>query len=534
MSSRIIMIGTGIVLAFCTSGNSQMTGTSRTASPASTPVFSPDAINRTVESEDIVQPISMARDIIVPTSSATVAQPNTAANNTLREFYEESRSAQLIDALFGTKPLLSPLRGRDVGSTGLQSSVGGQLRYRYMDERNRLRPQGNVRRNTYSLWRFTPFAEVGNDRLRAYVQAIDAASFGEDLPPVPIDENRADLLQYYLDLGLFDLDGQPLHLRYGRQFLKYGSQHLVSPLGWANTFRNFEGTRVYYENETWALDGFAVQPVNGAGGAIPHPFSRDIADQSVWFSGLYASYKNAPYGAFDFYWMWLNEDERKLNRQDGRRHTIGLRYAGKNAVKDAMGNVDHTLFWDVDGAWQFGEDNFQNGGRNQDVFAGFVFAESGITMNRLPWQPTLKGLFWWGSGDSNPNDGNVNTLTTLFPFGHYYWGLIDNFNGANLLDYSVQTSLKPNNKLTYAAAWHWFDKANRNDHIYNVAGAPLGPLGGPRNIGHELDLTATYAYSPNLSLQLGYFWFWYGDAVDKTALARRDAQQFYFMATWGY
>jgi hypothetical protein len=439
----------------------------------------------------------------------------------------------LIDAIFGDKPLLNSLRSRDVGIADLRASVGGELRYRYMDERNRLRPQGNLRRNTYDLWRFTPVAEIGNDRVRAYVQAIDAVSFGEDLPPVPIDENRSDLLQYYLDLGLIDVDGKPVRVRYGRQFLKYGSQHLVSPLGWANTFRNFEGTRAYWENEAWAIDGFAVQPVNGAGGAVPHPFSRDIPDQSVWFSGVYAAYKKAPYGNFDLYWMWLNEDEPKFSRHDGRRHTVGMRYAGKYAFHDC-GTPAHTLFWDAEAALQFGEDSFQSGGAGQDVFAGFVAAEAGLTLNRIPWQPTVKGLFWYGSGDGNPTDGKINTLTTLFPFGHYYWGLIDNFNGANLFDYSVQFSVKPTKKLTLTAAWHWFDKADANDFVYNIVGAPLGTLGGDRTIGHELDLVANYAVSPNLSFQLGYFWFWYGDAINNGPLSRSDAEQFYFQTTWGF
>ena len=96
-----------------------------------------------------------------------------------------------------------------------------------MDERFRLRPQGNVRRSTYNLWRFTPFVEVGNDRFKARVQAIDASIFGEDIPKVAIDENRTDLLQYYVDLAVTDIGDNPLHVRYGRQFLKYGSQHLI-------------------------------------------------------------------------------------------------------------------------------------------------------------------------------------------------------------------------------------------------------------------------------------------------------------------
>jgi len=539
MSLRLLAIGAGIAVAFCSSANAQSIERHPSEPYATDSHFSLDALDRQVDDGALVRPASASRTANVdadcvgpPPNSCTECRLSLRERAPVRGANDDDGS--LIDAIFSDKPLLHSLRNRETDVWGLKTSVGGELRYRTMDERNRLRPLGNLRRDTYSLWRFTPFAEIGNDRFRAYVQAIDAASFNEDIPPAPIDENRSDLLQYYLDLGLFDVDGKPLRVRYGRQFLQYGSQHLVSPLGWANTFRNFEGTRAYYDNGTWSVDGFAVQPVNGAGGAIVHPRSNDIPDQSVWFSGVYSSYKKAPFGVFDAYWLWLNEDEPKRILHDGRRHTIGLRYAGKHAVKDECDDLRHTLFWDIDGGWQFGEDTFQNGGAGQDVFAGFVAAEAGLTLNRIPWQPTVKGLFWYGSGDGDPNDGKINTLTTLYPFGHFYWGLIDNFNGANLLDYSVQFSVKPTKKLSWLVAWHWFDKANRDDHIYNIVGAPLGPLGTDRNIGHELDLLATYAVSPNLSVQLGYFWFWYGDAVNNTALDRRDAQQFYVMATWGF
>src|SRR5690606_13763601 len=115
------------------------------------------------------------------------------------------------------------------------------------------------------------------------------------------------------------------------------------------------------------------------------------------------------------------------------------------------------------------------------------------------------------------------------------WGLLDNFNGANLLQYGVQGTIKPHKKLTLLTAWHWFDKANKEDFIYNIAGANLGGPTNNRNIGHELDLIGTYAVNANLQVQMGYSWFWYGDAVDEqAALARDDAHQAYFMTTWGW
>ncbi len=342
----------------------------------------------------------------------------------------------------------------------LKYSVGGELRYRYMDEINRLRPLGELRRDTYQLWRFTPFVEVGNDWIKGYVEAIDAPIFNEDLPKLPIDENRTDLVQYYLDVKLLEFDGDPLRFRYGRQTLLYGAQHLISPLGWSNTYRTFEGGKAYYTSSDWNVDAFSVRPSNGAASAqVFRPTSFDIANQDILFSGVYATYKKAPNGVLDLYWLWLNVDEQVLTDIDGNRHTIGARYAGSKPVKDGD-KVLATWNWDLESAFQFGEDDFRSGGRDLNVSAGFVSTIGGVTLNDIPWSPSIKGVFWWGSGDRNPNDGQIHTVTTLYPLGHAYWGLIDNFNGANLLDYSIQLAAKPTKKLTLGCDWHWFDKAS--------------------------------------------------------------------------
>lgn len=431
------------------------------------------------------------------------------------------------------EPLLQCLRKQPLFGDWTYS-VGGEFRYRYMDEQNRLRPQGTVR-DTYNLFRITPFFEIGNKWVTGYVQAIDASIFDNEIPPLPIDRNRADLLQYYLDFNLWDGDGSTLRFRAGRQFLQYGSQHLVSPLGWANTYRNFEGFRLYYQSTTWDIDAFAVRPVNGAAVASQYrPTSHDVPDASVWFTGIYASRKGFAGGALDLYWLWNKEDEALLNRQDGNRHTFGARYWGTKPLPDVL-PTKITGTWDAEGAWQVGEDNFLVAGPKRDVGAGFVSTIGGLTFADLPWTPGLQGLFWWGSGDNTPGTGNISTLTTLYPFGHFYWGFLDNFNGSNLLDYSLQATVKPYKKLTFLTAWHWFDKAARGDAIYNVAGAPLGGASTSRHIGQELDLIGTYQVNPNLQVQLGYSWFWYGQAVDQQpTLVRDDAHQFYLMTTLGF
>ena len=438
--------------------------------------------------------------------------------------------------LFSDEPLLGFLKDQPIGDCWT-ISLGGELRYRYMNETDRLRP-GGPGQSTYDLWRFTPHIELKRgDAFTAYVEAIDASIFNEELPVTGIDENRSDLLQVYGDFKIAEGEDGILRGRVGRQFLNYGSQHLVSPLAWSNTFRNFEGVRLYYSSPDWDIDAFATRPVNEATGNFSRRTSRDKADQSKWFSGVYSTWKGTENQKLDLYWIWADEDTDKLNRIDGNRHTVGARWEGKHAVKDCD-RVVGTWNMELEGAYQFGEESF-NTGINQDIQAGFVSAILGYTWNDVAWTPSVKGLFWYGSGDDDPTDGDNNTVSTLYPLGHAYWGIIDNLDGQNLLDYSLQGSVKPSSKLTLVSALHLFQKTTSSDPIYNVAGAPFPGSATPgttdKDIGTEVDIIATYQATKNLQLQAGYSWFFYGDAVTQDpAINRDDADFFYFMSTLNF
>lgn len=440
--------------------------------------------------------------------------------------------------LFSDEPLLPGLKNQDLVE-GWKYSAGAEFRHRYMDERNRLRPLGETARDTYHLYRFAPWVELQHELVTLYVQGIDAENFEERLPPVAIDVNRTDLLQYYFDLNLLDLEeGGQLRLKGGRQFLLYGSQHLVSPLAWANTYRNFEGLKLSYTDEFWTVDGFVVKPVNGAASFLQfHPYSRDEWDASQTFSGVYATYKKLPHGTLDLYWLWLAEERDLPTRLEGNRHTIGARLAGKQPFFSEEASLQGVLLtWDLEGAYQFGRDRVFSGTK-LDVSAGFVSLLGGFEFTELPWTPGLGGIFYWGSGDHDPTDGTNGTFTTLFPLGHAYWGQIDNFSGANLQDFGAQATLKPTKRLTLNAQYHFFNKDQATDAIWNIAGAPLGNLVTPEtDVGQELDLVATMQFNKNLQVQAGYFWFWYGEAVSRNAgiAPREDAQQFYVMTTWQF
>jgi hypothetical protein len=455
-------------------------------------------------------------------------------------FGEELKNMPLFDA--GCEP------------SGLTLSFGGEIRHRHMNEDNRLRPGGPAQTD-YDLWRWRNYLDLKyNDQARVYIEMIDASIFGLDAPALvtAIDKNRWDIQNVFFDWKIAERDDKPVYFRYGRQELLYGvpsavspSQQLLSPLDWGNTRRNFEGFKIISKGTDWDVDLFAVRPVNsanptggvggrpavGAAAAVNVWDNRfDHPDFSRWYSGMYSVYRGIQDNTFEPYYIWLQTDSDKHapGWADGNRHTVGMRWTMTKPIKDETDQPWIVFVTDTEGAYQFGKDN------GLDVQAGFFTTKIGSTFSQMPWTPQLTFIYYWGSGDRNAADGTTNTFNVLAPLGHAYWGIIDNFSGQNLNDLALQTTIKPHAKLTGVAAMHWFSLVSNADTAYNVAGGPVAPIGGGKDLGQELDLIGIYSYSPNFDVQVGYSWFWYGSRFNGSALTPGDATQFYVQTSFRY
>jgi hypothetical protein len=411
----------------------------------------------------------------------------------------------------------------------LTISTGGEIRHRYMNEDNRLRPGGPVHTD-YNLWRWRHYIDAKYGDFRVYFEGIDASSFGSIAPDQPIDVNRWDILNLFVDVHLFDGDLGSHTFRYGRQELLFGRQRLVSPLDWANTRRNFEGGRYMLKGSDFTLDGFLVRPVNSATGFNPVALNDNRFDQpnyDVWFGGIYYSYTGMKNTVIDAYWLLLDTRIQDPARPDGERHLLGSRWSHLRPITDGCGNELRVWDFDMEGGFQFGNDN------NEYVTAGFFTAIAGHTWKQARWTPRLAGLFYYGSGDRQPGSGHDNTFNTLFPLGHAYWAISDNLAGQNLYDWSVQADIRPTKKLAVTSALHWFALASDGDVLYNVGGAPIGTPGNGRDVGQALDIYGYYSFSASFDIQMGYSWFWYGQYIDNVA-PRGDATQFYVQTSFRY
>ena len=365
--------------------------------------------------------------------------------------------------------------------------TGGQAWWRHMHETN---SRLSGRNNVYDLWRLRQYGDLWyKDTFRIYAEFITANTTNQDLAPLRIDEDRADLQNLFFDLKIGEYDCHPIYARVGRQELLFGSQRMISPPDWANIRRTFQGVRTFWSNDKFDVDLFWVQPV------IADNTRFNSVDDNQNFYGAWVTYRPQKGTFLDMYYLML--DNANTTTTQGLAvaptslHTLGTRYAG-----DRNG-----FLWDFEAALQLG----QRG--PADICAGMATAGLGYNFCDLPMNPTIWGYYDWASGDGTPNAGTYNTYNQLFPFAHYYMGWIDLVGRQNIRDWNFHVWLYPAKWVTFNAQFHFFALDKSTDALYNIAGAPTrtrlnGSAGGV--VGQEMDLILSFHITKHSDILTGY------------------------------
>jgi hypothetical protein len=401
-------------------------------------------------------------------------------------------------------------------------SIGGELR---LQLKNEIDSRLTAVNNRYDLLRTRVYADLWyHDTFRVYVEYLDAQSYSQDLPPLAIDVDHSDLLNAFMDVKVAEIACHPAYVRLGRQELLYGSQRLISPLDWANTRRTFEGVKAFWHGDDLDVDAFWVRPVT----VLPGRF--DTADYSRQFAGLWTTYRPAKGQSVDAYYLYLDSDlpVAAVGRTTGGRfgydvNTWGARYSGDHKMADfvqALGGGDSALcgdlLWDVEGAYQLGDYS------NRLTSAGMATAGVGYHFAGLPMQPQLWAYYDYASGTPNPaGQGTFSTFNQLFPFGHYYLGILDQVGRENIHDLNFQASVYPAKWITALAQYHVFRLDQARDALFGVSpGFPINrrDLTGRAgtDVGEELDVIVNFQLDRHNSLQLGYAKLFGGDFIKQT------------------
>jgi hypothetical protein len=323
-------------------------------------------------------------------------------------------------------------------------------------------------------------ARRGN--LIALVQISDSRAFGEETNTLTdATADRLDVPQAYLAWTPRD----EFRLAVGRQELAFADERLVGAVQWTNVNRSFDGARLTLLHEDWEIDAFAAvldeRAALMATGLDPRINGDSAGDRSLF--GAWAANANV-----DLFALADRNATNGASRTDIDRFTLGAR------GREQLG----PLAVEATAAAQFGHQT-QGASSRQEIRAYMVTA-AGTYGFRGPLGGRLGLQVDYLSGDDTPLDGTFRGFNTLYATNHKFYGFMDMFLNMRahvadlgLVDGIVRGVIRP-------LGWTVRGDLHR---FWLARSSPAEE----RELGYELDLTASGTLDHGLGVQAGYSLF---------------------------
>lgn len=331
--------------------------------------------------------------------------------------------------------------------------------------------------------------------------------------------NEWDILQVFGSMTLENALGTKLRtdLHFGRLTLDFGNRRYLARNDFRNTTNAFDGFHWQVAQENmWRFRAFLVEPV------IRDDVKLDEQNKNFMFWGTYAETNQLPWLHINVFYFGLN-DQRFQNKNLTRTfNTFGLRLFKPVAV----GEFDY----EMDSAIQTGHLG------NVDHFAYNPNMEVGYTFN-APWTPRFLIQYVYASGTRTPGgsqNGNFDPLFGARRFDLMPTGTFGPFARSNISSPGWRIIVKPAKGLKVQIK-HRFWYLAQARAVY-VGGALQDPTGNSGNyLGHDVELRAQWAISPNLDFDVGYDHWFKGSYFDRLppsaglpAGGEKDTKYFYF------
>ncbi len=397
-------------------------------------------------------------------------------------------------------------------------SIGGEVRQwweRYDNEDWGGVPDDS---NGYLLQRYMFHADVHfGERVRTFVQFKSGIVSGRAAGPRPVDKDKLDVNQAFVDLnfGLKPSGEKPAFtLRLGRQEMHYGTGRLVSAREGPNVRNSFDGVLARINKSNWQVDFFATKPVQTNFG-----FFDDSTERAQTFWGTYGVKTLDPRPSIaqtklDVYYLGFRRKVGIFNQGLGpeTRHTVGARISDQ----PPMGMVVEGWDYDFEGAFQFGEFGpyltfgpaGPTPGGKGNIRAWTISTDTGYTFNRVKLQPRLGLNTGVTSGDKDPTDPDLQTFFTPSPNGHYF-GHIQQNGPLNIQGFRPNVVLHFPRLVSVTFDCFFFWRQSLHDGFYNVPGFPLRPSGvsKARYIGTQPQVEVFWVVNPHVMVDVGYAHF---------------------------
>jgi hypothetical protein len=325
-----------------------------------------------------------------------------------------------------------------------------------------------------------------------FAQLQDARAWGtEGNTLTDASADQLDLHQGYADLGSAD----QVLVRLGRQEMNLGDERLVGAVGWTNTARAFDGTRLLgrVSGLDWSVFLMNVAERDALQPTGTDPQANQGEDDDGWLAGGFASRR---FGGTTAELTALVDKDAVT----AESYTVNLRLHG---TADA-------LRYEAAGAFQFGPD------RSAYFASGMVGVAAGRT--------SLAAQLDYLSGDDDPADAEARAFNTLYGTNHKFYGYMDYFlnipgqlDQAGLMDVMLRGSLDLSAVTRLRADVHHFRLARDR--------------GIGRTLGTELDLVGTWAVAELAGLEAGAALFLPADPVAALLAAFANGSDATY---WGY
>lgn len=398
--------------------------------------------------------------------------------------------------------LFDPIKYIPIGDGPAFLSLGGELRHRYEYTRN---PDFSSDPRTQDrgafLQRYILHADLRiSPDFRLFGQFLNAFANGRAEGPSPVDQNRFDLQQAFIDIAFEPAPGARVTLRPGRQEVRLGSARLVDVREGPNVRRTFDGMRVTLKLPDWQVDALALRPVAQEQDAFDDATSRR---QALW--GLYGVGKPAwlPAGSIDLYYLGFRDKAGRYDKGAApeTRHSIGTRLWGEYGSWD----------WNNEFVYQFGD---FGSGRISAWTAAF---DIGHSWKEAWLSPRLGLAAAIASGDGNPMGAGLRTFNPLFPRGNYFSELAL-LGPRNFFNVNPSLTLAPHRDVTLTGGVNFFWRESLDDGVYTPSGSILRAANGSnaRYVGTEFSLSSEWRANRYTTLTAIYSHFLPGAFIRQT------------------
>jgi hypothetical protein len=317
--------------------------------------------------------------------------------------------------------------------------------------------------------------------LKSKITLQDTRTFGQTVPGVSATGN----------MGIYEAWGEYLFapgmsFTIGRQAIEYDDKRLLSAGNWSNTGVAHDLLLLKYVSTDFTLHlGSAWN--NASDVMVESPYSIGYKTMSyVWTTKTFGKVGASA--------IWINEGFQKGTTAALLKERTYRNTAGGNIW---LNTPDVPINFYGTGYYQFGHD-----AKNKELSAYLLAGKVKGRINRA-LALTVGEDYYSGSGSTLASNKD-NTFNKLYGANHCFNGSMEYWATPpvqGLSDTYFEIEGNPIAHFTADATFHKFDLAKL-------------PKKGNKDLGSELDVTITYALSPQVSLQGGYSTYFTTNAVD--------------------